>query len=133
MVLAESGPALLALALRAGEAISLLDPIEGPSMATLEEIIGRFRKAVGEDSGLGSRVKFDLKGDGVVLIDGAQVSNEDAPADLTMTLSLSALEAMGEKRLDPMMAFMTGRLKVSDMNLAMQLQPKMQALFNRAR
>ncbi|MGC1304780.1 MAG: SCP2 sterol-binding domain-containing protein [Caulobacteraceae bacterium] len=102
-------------------------------MATLEEITGRFRKAVGEDSGLGHKVKFNLKSDGVVLIDGAQVSNEDAPADLIMTLSLSDLEAMGEKRLDPMMAFMTGRLKVSDMNLAMQLQPKMQALFNRAR
>jgi putative sterol carrier protein len=102
-------------------------------MATLQEITDRFRTAVGDDSGLGRRVKFDLKGDGIVLIDGGQVSNDDAPADLTMTLSLADLEAMGEKRLDPMMAFMTGRLKVSDMNLAMQLQPKMQALFSRAR
>jgi putative sterol carrier protein len=102
-------------------------------MATLQEITDRFRTAVGDDSGLGRRVKFDLKGDGIVLIDGGQVSNDDAPADLTMTLSLADLEAMGEKRLDPMMAFMTGRLKVSDMNLAMQLQPKMQALFSRGR
>jgi putative sterol carrier protein len=102
-------------------------------MATLQEITDRFRAAVGDDSGLGKSVKFDLKNDGIVLIDGAQVSNDDAAADLTMTLSIADLEAMGEKRLDPMMAFMTGRLKVSDMNLAMQLQPKMQALFSRAR
>ncbi len=101
-------------------------------MATLQEITDRFRTAVGDDSGLGRKVKFDLKGDGIVLIDGGQVSNDDGPADLTMTLSLADLEAMGQKRLDPMMAFMTGRLKVSDMNLAMQLQPKMQALFSRA-
>ncbi|WP_158913911.1 SCP2 sterol-binding domain-containing protein [Caulobacter sp. S45] len=102
-------------------------------MATLEQITDRFRTAVGEDSGLGCKVKFALKGEGVVLIDGGEVSNADDPADLVMTLSLSDLEALGEKRLDPMMAFMTGRLKVSDMNLAMQLQPKMQALFNRAK
>ncbi len=102
-------------------------------MASLEEITDRFRKAVGEDSGLGRVVKFDLKGDGIVRIDGAAVSNDDGPADLTMTLSRADLEALGEKRLDPMMAFMTGRLKVSDMNLAMQLQPQMQALFNRAK
>jgi putative sterol carrier protein len=101
-------------------------------MATLQEITDRFRTAVGDDSGLGRRVKFDLKGDGIVLIDGGQVSNDDGPADLTMTLSLADLEALGQKKLDPMMAFMTGRLKVSDMNLAMQLQPKMQALFSRA-
>lgn len=102
-------------------------------MATLEEITQRFRKAVGDDSGFGRKVKFNLKGDGVVLIDGAVVSNEDAPADLTMTLSRADLEALGDKKLDPMMAVMTGRLKVSDMGLAMKLQPQMQALFERAR
>ena len=50
-----------------------------------------------------------------------------------MTLTRADLEALGEKRLQPMTAFMTGRLKVSDMGLAMQLQPKMQALFDRVR
>ena len=102
-------------------------------MASLDEITAKFRQAVGEDSGLGRSVKFVLKGDGVVRIDGAAVTNEDLPADLTLTLSRADLEAMGENRLNPMTAVMTGRLKVSDMTLAMQLQSRLQSLFDRVR
>ena len=102
-------------------------------MASLEEITAKFRKAVGSDAGLGRSVKFVLKGDGVVRVDGAQVSNEDLPADLTLTLSRADLEAMGEGRINPMTAVLTGRLKVSDMAAAMQIQSKLQALFDRVR
>ena len=102
-------------------------------MASLDDITAKFRQAVGEDSGLGRSVKFVLKGDGVVRIDGATVTNEDLPADLTLTLSRADLEAMGENRLNPMTAVMTGRLKVSDMAMAMQLQSKLQSLFDRVR
>lgn len=100
-------------------------------MATLEEITETFRKAVGSDSGLGQAIKFDLMGEGVILIDGASVSNEDKPADLTLTVSKSDLEDLGKGQLDPMTAVMSGRLRLSDMSLAMQLQPKLQALFSR--
>src|SRR5947209_7210828 len=102
-------------------------------MATLEEITDRFRQAVGADSGLGKTVKFNLKGEGVVYVDESSVSNDDKPADLTMTLSKDDLEEIGQGRLDPVMAVMTGRLQLSDPGLAMQLQPKMQALFSRVR
>jgi putative sterol carrier protein len=102
-------------------------------MATLEEITDRFRQAVGSDSGLGKTVKFNLKGEGVVYVGETGVSNEDSPADLTMTLSKDDLEEIGQGRLDPVMAVMTGRLQLSDPGLAMQLQPKMQALFSRVR
>ncbi len=102
-------------------------------MATLEEITTKFREAVATDSELGRSVKFVLKGDGVVRVDGADVSNLDAPADLTMTLSRADLEALGEGRLNPMTAVLTGRLKVSDMAMAMQMQSKLQALFDRVR
>jgi putative sterol carrier protein len=102
-------------------------------MASLEDITQRFRTAVGADSGLGKSLKFDLKGDGFIHIDGASVTNEDKPADLVLTLSKADLEAMGEGQLDPMSAVMSGRLKLSDMGLAMQLQPKLQALFSKAR
>ena len=102
-------------------------------MASLEEITEKFRAAVGEDCGLGRSVKFVLKGDGVVRLDGAEVSNEDAPADLTLTLSQADLEAMGQGRLNPMTAVLTGRLKVSDMATAMQVQSKLQALCDRVR
>lgn len=100
-------------------------------MATLGEITERMRQAVGADSGLGKSLKFDLKNDGVIHIDGGQVSNEDKPADLVMTLSLDNLVALGSGKLNAMSAVMTGKLKLSDMSLAMALQPQMQALFAR--
>ena len=102
-------------------------------MASLDDITTKFREAVGTDSGLGRTVKFVLKGDGVVRIDGPAVTNDDEPADLTLTLSRADLEAMGEGRLNPMTAVLTGRLKVSDMTAAMQMQSKLQALFDRVR
>jgi putative sterol carrier protein len=102
-------------------------------MATLQEITESIKGAVGTDSGLGKTLKFNLKGDGVVLIDGGTVSNEDKPADLTMTIAMDDLVALGEGKLDPMTAVMTGRLQLSDMGVAMGLQGKMQALFSKMR
>lgn len=102
-------------------------------MATLEEITEKFRLAVGGDSGLGRSIKFDLKGEGFVVIDGAEVVNEDRPADLVLIISKADLEDLGRGRLDPMSAVMTGRLRLSDMGVAMQMQPRLQALFSRLR
>jgi putative sterol carrier protein len=98
-------------------------------MATLQEVTDRIKTAVGDDSGLGKTLKFNLKGDGFIFIDGGTVTNDDSPADLTMTISLADLEAMGAGKLDAMTAVMTGRLQLSDMGMAMGLQSKMQALF----
>jgi putative sterol carrier protein len=100
-------------------------------MATLDEVTDRIRTAVGADSGLGKTLKFSLKGDGFIYIDGGAVSNEDKPADLTITISLADLEAMGAGKLDAMTAVMTGRMQLSDMGLAMALQGKMTALFSK--
>ena len=100
-------------------------------MATLAEITDRMKAAVGDDSGLGKTLKFNLKGDGVVFIDGGTVSNEDKPADLTITISSADLEAMGAGKLDAMTAVMSGRMQLSDMGVAMGLQSKMTALFSK--
>jgi putative sterol carrier protein len=100
-------------------------------MATTEEITDRIRAAVGADSGLGKSLKFDLKGDGFIHIDGGQVTNENKPADLTMTISRDNLQALGTGKLDAMTAVMTGKLKLSDMAAAMALQPKLQSLFSK--
>lgn len=102
-------------------------------MATVQEITDRIKGAVGDDSGLGKSLKFDLKGEGVIHIDGGSVTNEDKPADLTMTLSKDDLLAIAAGSLDPTMAVMTGKLKLSDMGTAMALQPKMGALFSKLR
>ena len=100
-------------------------------MSQLEELTRRMKEAVGADSGLGKTLKFNLKGDGFVYIDGGTVTNEDKPADLTLSITMANLIAMGEGRLDPMTAVMTGALGLSDMGLAMSLQGKMQALFSK--
>ena len=95
-------------------------------MATLQEITDRFKTAVGDDSGLGKSLKFDLKGDGFIYINGGTVNNEDLPADCTIVVSKDDFEAMGEGKLDPTMAFMQGKIKVNgDMSGAMKLQPLM--------
>ncbi len=95
-------------------------------MATLQEITDRFKTAVGEDSGLGKSLKFDLKGDGFIYINGGTVNNEDLPADCTIVVSKDDFEAMGDGKLDPTMAFMQGKIKVNgDMSVAMKLQPLM--------
>lgn len=100
-------------------------------MASLQETTDKIRAAVGADSGLGKSLKFNLKGEGFIHIDGGTVTNEDAPADLTLTTSLADLQEIAAGRLDATTAVMSGRLQLSDMMAAMALQPKMIALFQR--
>jgi putative sterol carrier protein len=102
-------------------------------MATLQEVTDKIREAVGVDAGLGKVLKFNLKGDGFIHIDGGAVTNEDAPADLTMTTTLADLVEIAAGRLDATTAVMSGRLQLSDMMAAMSLQPKLVALFQRVR
>ncbi len=104
-------------------------------MATLEELTDRIRRAAASEAGpagLGSSIKLDLKGEGIIHIDGAAVTNDDLPADLVVTVGLKDLAALGKGELDPTRAMMTGRLRLSDMGLAMRLQPKIQSLFSKA-
>src|SRR3954462_2942388 len=111
-------------------------------MATLDELTDRIRRAAASDAalskagpngGLATAVKLDLKGEGVIHIAGEAGTNEDKPADLTVTLAKKDLEALGKGELDPVRAMMSGRLRLSDMGLAMKLQPRIQALFEKAR
>jgi putative sterol carrier protein len=97
----------------------------------LEALTDRIRIAVGADAGLGKSLKFDLKGEGFVFIDGGIVSNEDKPADLTLTVTIDDLKALGTGKLSPMGAVMTGRLGLSDMGVATGLLGKMRELFAR--
>jgi putative sterol carrier protein len=100
-------------------------------MATLQELTERVKSAVGADSGLAKSLKLDLRGEGVIHIEGGQVSNEDRVADLTITISQADLKALARGELDAMNAVISGRLGLSDMGLAMALRPQMQALFAR--
>ena len=92
----------------------------------LDAITEQLRTRVGDDSGLGARVKFDFGGDGVVFIDATAnpntVSNEDIEADCTIAISVADFESLMAGDLDPTTAFMMGKLKVDgDMGIAMKL------------
>ncbi|MBW8816253.1 MAG: SCP2 sterol-binding domain-containing protein [Caulobacterales bacterium] len=101
-------------------------------MATLEELTERIRRAVAAGAPLGKTVRLDLKGEGLIHLDGTTVTNDDRPADLTVSISKADLVRLGKGELDPMSAVMTGRMKLSDMGVAFGLQKQIQALFERA-
>jgi putative sterol carrier protein len=96
-------------------------------MPDLAQVTEHIRGAVGDNSGLGKTVKLDLGGD-KIFIDGASVpntvTNEDKPADSTISMSWDDFLALSEGKLDPMMAFMQGKLKIAgDMMIAQKLAP----------
>jgi putative sterol carrier protein len=97
-------------------------------MADLTQITQKIAASVGENSGLGKIVKLDFGTDGKILINGASVpnvvSNDDGDADAPIAISLDDLMAMANGALDPMAAFMMGKMKIQgDMMLAQKLAP----------
>lgn len=72
-------------------------------------------------------IKLNLKGDGIIHINsrGTEnvVSNEDLPADCTVIITPDNFQKLIKGDLNPMMAVMTGKLKIQgDMAVAMKLQ-----------
>lgn len=68
-------------------------------------------------------MKFDCGEDGFVIINKREVTREDMEADCTITLSRKNLEKLVNGKLNPMNAFLSGKIKVEgDMSVAMQLQ-----------
>jgi uncharacterized damage-inducible protein DinB/putative sterol carrier protein len=104
---------------------------EGRAMSRLDALTERMRAAVGADSDLGKTLKFNLKGEGFIYIDSSSVTNEDKPADLTLTVTIDDLRAIGQGKLSPTTAVITGRLGLSDMGVAIGLRGKMQELFSK--
>ena len=97
-------------------------------MPDLAQVTETIRSRVGSDAGLGKTVKLDFGADGKIYIDGAStpntVSNDDKPADCVVSISWSDFLALSDGSLDPMMAFMQGKMKIQgDMMLAQRLAP----------
>ncbi len=93
---------------------------------SLDSITEQLRTRVGDDSGLGATVKFDLGGDGTIYVDGASspntVSNDSGDADCTIIISTEDFETLLAGDLDATTAFIMGKLKVEgDMAIAMKL------------
>ena len=88
---------------------------------SVQEIAEKMKSRVAS-AGFEHSVKFDTGSDGVIVIDGATVSNTDAPTDCTVKLSLDDLDSLIAGDLNPTMAFMSGKIKIEgDMTVAMAL------------
>ena len=73
----------------------------------------------------GKRVKIDFGPEGVIMLDGIdkRVTEDDGAADSTVKVAWDDWIALSQGTLNPMTAFMSGKLKVEgDMSVAMQLQ-----------
>ena len=75
---------------------------------------------------IGATMKF-VMGSKIFHIDGTgaknEFSQEDKPADCTVSMSEDAFEKLIDGSLNPMMAVMTGKIKITgDMSVAMKLQ-----------
>lgn len=92
---------------------------------TLQDLTSNIRTRVANADNLDATAKL-VTDQGVVFINARQtpatVTNEDAAADCELHVNVADLEKMGSGDLNPMMAFMTGKLKVKgDMGIAMKL------------
>ena len=90
---------------------------------TKDEMLAKFREV---DAWVpGKRIKLDFGDKGVVMMDGVahEVSEIDGAADTTIRMSWDDWTALTKGELNPMAAFMSGKLKLDgDMAGAMQLQ-----------
>ncbi len=72
--------------------------------------------------GFDAVAKFVIPGEGAIMVDATGVHAGDDEADVTLTASAEAFQAMFDGEMSPTVAFMTGKLKVDgSMGLAMKL------------
>jgi len=93
---------------------------------SIEAVVEQFQKQASNAKPLGGTLKFVLDGE-PIFIDGTgdtnAVSAEDKDADTTITTSMDILTKLQSGDMNPMMAVMTGKVKIAgDMGLAMKLQ-----------
>jgi len=66
--------------------------------------------------------KFDIEGEGAVIIDGSGARASDDEADVTLSADADTFQEILSGETNPTSAFMTGKLKVDgDMGMAMKL------------
>ena len=85
-----------------------------------EAVVVLNEKLAGND--FGGTAKFDIAGEGAVMMDaaGARVGNEEA--DVTLSADADTFKGILDGDTNPTSAFMTGKLKVDgDMGMAMKL------------
>jgi putative sterol carrier protein len=86
---------------------------------TNEEIASKMNDALAAAGGLDKSVKFDFGDGGQVFATGTTAEVADKDADCTISVDKADFIALASGDMDPMMAFMSGKLKVAgDMSVA---------------
>lgn len=93
---------------------------------SLQEVTDQVKEKAKEQGPLGKTVKFQFE-EGLLHLDGSGdsnvISNDDKDADATVKVSLEDFSNLLSGDLNPMTAFMSGKIKVDgDMGVAMKLQ-----------
>jgi acyl-CoA dehydrogenase len=91
-----------------------------------ETILSKVQGLAATAPALGKSLKFDFGGN-VIVIDGKGdtnvVSTDDKEVDCAISVSMDDLQGLMSGSVNPMMAFMSGKIKVKgDMGVAMKLQ-----------
>lgn len=77
-------------------------------------------KLAGSD--IGGTAKFDIEGEGCIMMDDTGARAGDEPADVTMSADAETFRSILEGDTNPTSAFMSGALKIDgDMGMAMKL------------
>ncbi|MFN8347628.1 MAG: SCP2 sterol-binding domain-containing protein [Spirosomataceae bacterium] len=92
---------------------------------SLSSLTERIKTLVGDDSGLDATFKF-ITDEGVISVDTKQVpnivTNEDLDTECAMEISTKNALDLLSGDLNPMMAYMMGKLKIKgDMGVAMKI------------
>lgn len=95
-------------------------------MATFDEVVATMSQRVPTLKPFGKKIKFSLDGN-TFIIDGTttppSVTKSDGTADTTVTATLEDFAKLVEKKLNPMMAFTSGKVRLTgDLKGATALQ-----------
>jgi putative sterol carrier protein len=98
------------------------------SQPVIARITEGLKKAIGEDCGLGARLKLKFGDNGIIFLDARsrpnKVSNDDAEADCTLTMSLDTFQKLVGGEMSGTQAFLAGKLKIAgDMSVALRVGP----------
>ncbi|AWL09042.1 MULTISPECIES: SCP2 sterol-binding domain-containing protein [Aquirufa] len=90
---------------------------------TFQDINDRIATMAAQKGGLGVSFKFAFPEGIIVVKNDGTVTNENEEADCTISATVENFSKVMSGDLNPMMAVMTGKIKISgDMSVAMKLQ-----------
>ncbi|WP_292286540.1 SCP2 sterol-binding domain-containing protein [Marivita sp.] len=75
-----------------------------------------------DGGGIDGTARFNIEGEGSMIVDGDGARDGDDAADVTLTADAETFREIFDGSLDPTSAFMSGRLSIDgDMGMAMKL------------